>query len=329
MNKRNFIEMMINDFCLHFSFILMRKIVPVFFCCSLVIPSKIFAQHFTTIKTNEGVEILENGKKVLFYQQQPKSLNGKYERAGYIHPLYDLDEKVLTDDFPEDHPYHHGIFWAWHQIILNNKQIAEGWISENISWKPISTEIKKEEKSVTLQSKVLWNAMPGNKTQPIIKEETNITVHASTERYRAIDLDIHLFALVDSLKLGGSDDIKGYGGFCLRLRLPKNILFTSQNKEVTPQETAVAAGPWMDITGSFDSTSSVKKGVAIFDNPSNPGQHGQWILRKVTSMQNVPYPGRTPVLLPKSGWHLQYRVIIHNENLRNDDIEKLYKQYIQ
>ena len=301
----------------------------IFFSCSFIGTSKIVAQHFETRKTDQGIEISENGKKVLFYQQQPKSLNGKYERAGYVHPLYDLDENILTDDFPADHPYHHGIFWAWHQIILNNKQIAEGWVSENISWKVVNTKIKKEENAVTLQTKVLWNAMLENKMQPVINEETNITVHAATENYRAIDFDIHLFALRDSLKLGGSDDIKGYGGFCFRLKLPKDILFTSQNKEITPQETAVEAGPWMDITGSFNSTSSSKKGVAVFDNPANPGQHGQWILRSVTSMQNVPYPGRTPVLLPRSGWHLQYRVIVHNENLSSADIEKLYRQYIQ
>jgi hypothetical protein len=49
----------------------------IFFSCSFIGTSKIVAQHFETRKTNEGIEILENGKKVLFYQQQPKSLNGK------------------------------------------------------------------------------------------------------------------------------------------------------------------------------------------------------------------------------------------------------------
>jgi hypothetical protein len=230
-----------------------RTFLFIFFCCSLLAHAKLCAQHFTTARTDEGVEISENGKKVLFYQEQPKSLNGKYERAGYVHPLYDLTEKILTEDFPEDHPYHRGIFLAWHQIIIKNKQIADGWMSENISWKPVTVEIKKEKTSVTLQSQMLWYATFENKTQPIIKEETNITVHTETQQYRAIDYDIHLFALVDSLKIGGSDDIKGYGGFCLRLKLPEDIQFISQNKEVIPQETAVKAGPWMDITGSFDS----------------------------------------------------------------------------
>ena len=73
----------------------------VFFCNFLLIPVTICAQHFTTIKSAEGIEILENGKKVLFYQVRPKSVDGKYERAGFVHPLYSLNEKILTDDSPQ------------------------------------------------------------------------------------------------------------------------------------------------------------------------------------------------------------------------------------
>jgi hypothetical protein len=304
------------------------KFLLLFFCCSIVANTKLCAQHFTTIKTDQGIEISESGKKVLFYQEQPKSVDGKYKRAGYVHPLYDFEENVLTEDAPADHPYHRGIFLAWHQIILNNKKIADGWMSENLSFAPVKLKIKKNEGSVTLQSEILWKSVLENKNVPVIKEETNITVHASTETYRAIDFDINLFALMDSLQIGGSEDIKGYGGFCVRLKLPKNISFISQNKEAIPQETAVEAGPWMDFVGSFDNDSFSKTGIAVFDNPANPKPHGQWILRKEGSMQNIPYPGRMPVILPKSGVRLRYRIIIQKNNLSSDNIQKLYEGYI-
>src|SRR6478609_3541699 len=96
----------------------------IFSCCFILTPIHVYAQHFTTIKSQEGIEILENNKKVLFYQVRPKSVDGKYERAGFIHPLYSFNESILTEDMPKDHPYHRGIFWAWHQIIWNNKPIA-------------------------------------------------------------------------------------------------------------------------------------------------------------------------------------------------------------
>ena len=287
-------------------------------------------QHFTTIKSDEGIEILENHKKVLFYQVRPKSVDGKYERAGFIHPLYSFNEKSLTEDMPKDHPYHRGIFWAWHQIIWNNKQIADGWISQNISWEPSKITTQKKRKSITLRSEMLWkSALDDNGLTAIVREQTRITVYRSTRQSRIIDFDIRLFALQDSLKIGGSDDEKGYGGFCLRLKLPEDISFVSGDTELTPLETAVHAGPWMNFTGSFDGKDARKIGIAVFCDNSNPGFLGQWILRKKESMQNIVYPGRTPVALSKNGLRLRYRLVIHDPNIERGDLENLYKEYIR
>lgn len=300
-----------------------------YFCCFILfVTLQASAQKFTAVKTEEGIELCENGKKVFFYQLKPKSVNGKFERAGYIHPLYSLNGNSLTDDSPEDHPYHRGVFWAWHQIILNNQKLAEGWMSENISWIPVHVKVKTKKKAAIFRAKVLWKSkLAKGILTDIVKENTTIKVYPATEQYRVIDFDIHLNALVDSLKIGGSEDAKGYGGFCIRLKLPKDISFTSQDKTVIPQETAVTAGPWMDITGSFEGPSFPKSGVIIFGNASNATQ--PWILRSVTSMQNIPFPGSTPVDVPKSGLNLKYCVIIHNGEMSNDQIEKLYKDYVK
>lgn len=305
------------------------KLIPAkLLLCGMTLPfSPVYGQGFTTRESDEGIEISEHGKRVLFYQQRPKLADGKYERAGYVHPLYSLNEKILTEDMPADHPYHRGIFWAWHQVILNNNKIADGWVSENISWKPVAINIKNEKEHILLQSEMIWSVKQVSaKAIDIAKEITKITVHTATGQYRAIDFDIHLSALVDSLMIGGSDDAKGYGGFCLRLRLPEDVAFVSGDTVVTPKETAVYAGAWMNMTGSFDGESMQKTGVAVFcDEPKATPQ--PWILRKEKSMQNVPYPGRTPVVLSKKGWRLRYRIIIHN-GLNNDDLEKLYQEYI-
>jgi len=288
----------------------------------------VYSQNFKTSQSIEGIEISEQGKKVLFYQQRPKSLDGKYERGGYVHPLYSLNENILTEDFPEDHPYHHGIFWAWHQVLLNEKSIGDGWVYENISFKPGKLKVKSKKEYVTILSEMRWKAnLEGNHPTDIIKEKTMITVYKSAQKYRLIDFDIRISALVDKLKLGGSDDGKGYGGFCLRLKLPNDILFVSNDSLVTPQETAVAAGPWLDFTGSFDGSSLPKNGIAVFcDQPIT--LHQPWILRKEKSMQNVPYPGRTPLPLSKEGWRLKYRIVIHNGQLSKDELADLYHQYI-
>ena len=298
--------------------------------CVTLLTTIVHGQHFTTIKSDEGIEILENHKKVLFYQVRPKSVDGKYERAGFIHPLYSLNEESLTEDMPKDHPYHRGIFWAWHQIIWNNKQIADGWISENISWAPLKMTVQKKKKSITLQSEMLWKSLLNDSiSTPIVKEHTKISVHQSTSQYRIIDFDIQLFALKDNLKIGGSDDQKGYGGFCLRLKLPEDISFVSGDTELTPLETAVHAGPWMNFSGSFDGKDSRKIGIAVFCDNTNPGRLQEWILRKKESMQNIVYPGRIPVALSKNGLRLRYRLVIHDSNIERSDLENLYQEYIR
>jgi Family of unknown function (DUF6807) len=310
---------------LHHSVVVKLSLI---FLCHLMIDVEVSGQHFTTIKSSEGIEISENGNKVLFYQVRPKSVDGKYERSGFVHPLYDLNGKILTDDMPRDHPYHRGIFWAWHQIILNDKNIADGWMSDHVSFQPVKTRVKKGRGSVILHSEMIWNAeLETNKWQPIVKEKTTIRVFKSTLRYRMLDFDINLFALTDGLQIGGSDDEKGYGGFCLRLKLPADISFASVNKNVIPQETPVLAGPWMDITGSFDGPSSPKNGVIVFGYRSGLRNQYPWILRRVTSMQNVPFPGRSPILLSKKGLKLSYRIIVHNGEMSNEEIGKLYQQY--
>ena len=135
-----------------------------------------------------------------------------------------------------------------------------------------------------LQSEMIWNAELDNKPTAIITEKSEITVFRSTLQYRIIDFDIHLFALADHLKF--TDRMSKPGGFCLRLKLPGDLSFVSENKIVIPEETPVLAGPWMDFTGSFEGESLPKAGYCLC-YPHGLGHQYPWILRKVTSMQNT------------------------------------------
>lgn len=286
------------------------------------------SQDLSAVKTGEGIEILEGSSKILFYQIKPKSLGGKYERTNYIHPLYNLNGNVITEDFPADHPHHHGIFWSWHQIVYDGKRIADGWTSENISWEIVKSGTRKKKNSISLDAEVLWRSDTDAKGQKaIVREHARITVHAAEANYRIIDFDIQLRALVDNLKIGGSDDAKGYGGFSFRLKLPGDIRFFSKDQEIAATELAVDAGPWMDFSGSFDGKDQPESGVAVFCHPSNPGHPQPWILRSEKSMQNVVFPGRAPVDLPAKGLRLQYRMIIHNGKLSPQEIDKLFFKY--
>lgn len=279
------------------------------------------------ISNDEGIEIRQNDGGILFYQVKPKSLDGKYERSNYIHPLYSLKGNVITEDFPEDHLHHHGLYSAWHQVLLNGTPIADGWVNENISWKILDSKVEGGGNTMAIRSEVLWVSPVRGDMEKIVKEDLVVTVQPSNDQLRIIDYDMRLLPLKEGLAIGGSEDEKGYGGFSLRLKLPGDIKFIARGGEVQAQVVAVEAGPWMNFVGSFDGDAAGRSGIVVFSHPSNPGHPQPWILRKEKSMQNPAYPGRLPVTLSKDGLALRYRMIVHNGSLNTSKIEKLYRDY--
>ncbi|MBL7697548.1 MAG: DUF4038 domain-containing protein [Chitinophagaceae bacterium] len=297
----------------------MRVFISIIFLLAAI--GHLSAQNFSYKKSSEGIEISENKKRVLFFQAKPKSVQGKYERAGYIHPLYGLNGNVLTEDMPADHPYHRGIFWAWHQVVVDGKNIADGWTSDGIAFVPGKMQVTKSDRNVIITSQLTWKTVDSSKPSVnIVNETSRINILSAKENYRIIDFNILLKPLVDNLSLGGSDDPKGYGGFCWRIKLPEHLQFISGDQQVEPKETAVMAGPWMDFNTKED-------GIAVFGYSDGNDTEHPWILRKAESMQNVPYPGRTPVAIPKEGWELKYRVVIHNDKLTPKELDALYNEY--
>lgn len=283
--------------------------------------------NFTFKHNDQGVELLENNKPVFFYQQEPKSLNGEYVCNNYIHPLYGLDGDILTEEFPKDHPYHRGVFWAWHQIYVDGKSIGDGWIMENIKQQVEEVQKSIQKNTAKLELHVLWNSSIFNDSKPFLSENTVITVHPTRNEIRTIDFTIRLKALVPGLEIGGSDDPKGYGGFCMRLKLPNDLTFTSDIGPVLPKVEQVKAGPWMDFSASFGRMGE-KRGVSILCHPQTPNYPAPWILRSETSMQNVVFPGNQRVKIPvDKPIALYYRLIIHNGDVTSLNLHKLQKEY--
>ena len=291
------------------------------------------AQMLSIQKQQEGILVTENGTKVLFFQKETKSLNGKYPRANYIHPLYGFNEEVLTEDFPEDHLHQRGIFWTWHQIRLNGQMVADGWECRDINWdvKKVKTKISPE--GVQLQTKVTWKTplAPGESIKkPIVKEKALIDIHPLANGLRIIDFSIDLKALRENFQIGGSEDAKGYSGFSLRVRLPEDIRFFSDGAELTPQTLGIAAGPWMDMQASFSKADAKPLGMALFCHPDFPAAEQLWILRSKRSMQNPAFPGAKLLSIEKGKTlQLKYRLVLYEGERSTEKLEKLYQEFIR
>ena len=275
---------------------------------------------------SDGITVTETGQPVLHYQLKTKALDGAWPRANYVHPLHDLDGNVITEDFPDDHGHHRGVFWAWHQVRVGDQKIGDAWICKDFVWDIKSKGVEHcADGRLRLIASVEWKSpqlSDSNGTmRSMVAERTVITVHPAHAEYRLLDFEISLKALLPNVRIGGSEDVKGYGGFSPRFKLSNDQKFVSEGGDVEPQKTAVEAGPWIDI-------SNQTQGVAMLCHPSNPGYPEPWILRANRSMQNARYPGAEPAEISSStATILRYRMVIHRGSAEQANIAELFAAY--
>src|SRR5665648_66007 len=274
----------------------------------------------------DGFLFMEGKDSVFFYQKSPKDKGREYSRCNYIHPLYGIDGSSLTEDFPADHLHHRGIFWAWHQILINGEQVSDGWELKNFEQKVSSIEFRLQKGIGLLNTIVEWKSpLWKNGSEAYLRERTTITIHPKTGNYRRIDFEIELKARTDGLSIGGSDDEKGYGGFSARLKLPEDVRFSDENGWIEPTNVAINAGNTMNINGSFLKDGR-KGGVVILSNSHNPVPSTNWILRKSASMQNAVYPGRQPVSIPfDKPLVLNYSLLVYQGEMNQKQIIRAEK----
>ncbi|MCC5939279.1 MAG: PmoA family protein [Lunatimonas sp.] len=281
------------------------------------------AQQLSWKSNDQGFELIEAGKTRLFYQTATKDKDGKYPRANYIHPLYDLNGEVITEDFPDDHLHHRGIFWTWHQLYVDGKRVADPWVSEGISWnvQQVTPQVIDEEQAL-LEAVITWQV----NGQEVVEELLHMHYERVDPELYKLTIDIQLKPLAKNVQIGGSEDPKGYGGFSPRIKLSETTGFYDQHGAVVPNELPVAAGPWMNITrqGPED------PGVVILGEPEKLPSYQGWILRKKNSMQNMAFPGREPLTLPEKEPYLHFRnqLLVHL-GLQTAEIDLFHQDFVR
>ena len=312
-----------------------RRVVVLAGACVLaagaIVAARVEQGAVRITKDPQGYWFTEGDTKVLFYQAERKALpDGQAARSNYFHPLYDLDGNVLTEDFPKDHIHHRGIFWAWHQVRIDGKTVQDQWVNRDSFWNVQDARMESDAGSASLALRVVWESPlftdAQGRRRPFVEERSVTRVHRAEGAIRKIDFHQRLTALVDGVEIGGSEDAKGYGGFSYRVVMPPDIRFTGAQGVVTPIENAVAASPWMDVSGSYGP--SGKSGLTVLTHPSTTGFPQPWILRARASMQNAVYPGRQPSAIPRDRpVILRYRLVLHRGELAPAEIERLQAEY--
>ncbi len=277
----------------------------------------------------QGYLVSEGDRPVFFYQSAPRSLDGRYTRAGYVHPLYGLDGRVLTHDFPEDHLHHRGIFWAWHQLWVGDERAGDPWLTEDFLTEVENVRVLDGPLFSVLEASARW-VSPLQKDDagelvPLVRERVRIQVFRSTPDSQVIDFHIRLRALVDGIRIGGSENPRGYSGFTVRVQASPDGRVHDLSG-IQKGDRVGESSPWADYSGSFGLGGMIS-GVGMLTHPSYPEFPPRWLLRHY-GMQNVAFPGRHPVDLPRGQpLDLRHRLVIHRGGFEEAEIAQHQKIY--
>ncbi len=77
-------------------------------------------------KTDERLTVTVNKQELLQYNlatnQPPQGAPKVYARGAYIHPVKSPSGLTVTNDFPEKHLHHHGIWFPWTETVFEGKK---------------------------------------------------------------------------------------------------------------------------------------------------------------------------------------------------------------
>ena len=273
------------------------------------------------------------GKYILDYQGQPTDLpdgyDPKFQRGGYIHPLFTPFGTEITDDYPPKHKHHHGVWSPWTKTKFEGREpdfwnMGQGtgtveFVDLRASWGgPVAGGFVANHRMVDLSAKPQAKA--------VLEEAWNVSV------YRPLSgkLPYHVFDLTITQTCASDSPLVlpkyHYGGLGFRGRAEWDgkdncVFLTSEGK--TRANGNETRGKWCHVGGKVNGGDFA--GVAVLCHPENfrfpqpmrihpdepflcyaPSQLGDWAIE----------PGKPYVA--------RYRFVVADGPADRDEIERLW-----
>ncbi|PYI80443.1 MAG: hypothetical protein DME26_21625 [Verrucomicrobia bacterium] len=221
--------------------------------------------------------------------------------SNYLHPIYGVDGEVLTDDFPKDHAYHRGLYWAWPHIKIAGQEY-DFWSLRGIRCE-FQRWLAQETNSNMAVLGVENGWFVGDKQ--VMAEKVWIRVQPASSTSRSIDVELTWTSTDQPITLSGAEG-KSYGGLTLRFGPRSNTIITVPTGRTT-NDLVVARLPWADLSGDLNKGASGLSGAAIFVHPE---------------------PGVTPQTFPVGKtFSCRYRLWIHRGAPAAAEIQRAYDGY--
>jgi hypothetical protein len=286
--------------------------------------------------SEKSLGLWQGDKPVLVYNHgaiaRPE-ITGSRPRACYFHPVYGLNGEVITDDFPKDHTYHRGMYWAWPHIKIGDREY-DLWSARGELRQVFGRWLTKEASSgnAVLAVENHWVA----DGKPLVREQMKIEVQPESALGRALDLTLTWVPLEQSLTLWGAEG-KSYGGFNFRFGPRTKTIIKVPENTVLPEGIVADAGrvsgdlvvtraPWIDLVGDFGKTEL--SGAAVFVHPQHADYPPTWMARHY-GLVSVGWPGvESQTFLANTTITCRYRIWIHRGEVATSAIQSEYADYV-
>lgn len=189
-------------------------------------------------------------------------------RRPFLHPVRTPAGHVLTIDAPDDHPWHHGLWFAIKYVDEDNfwEEMEPYGVVRHTGRPDVETG---DDGTVRLTGDLRW-IRPDRETVAI-EEHRSLTHVPIDDVSYAIDLDTTLVPTTDvRLDRTPFTTWGGYGGFTFRGRpdlVDTRLLLADGSEhgrlEGTPSD-------WLDISGTLEPDGAAAPvGIAVYDHPGN------------------------------------------------------------
>ncbi len=269
---------------------------------------------------NQPVFVYNHG--VITNDRVPLS-DARRSRACYVHPVWGLNGEVVTDDFPKDHYHHHGIFWTWPHVGIED-QHYDLWADRGGIRQQFVRWMDREEGPLAAVLGVENGWYVGDRK--VMIERVWLHAYKSDGQTRALDIELVFIPVDRPVTLWGAEG-KSYGGLTMRFapQSRQDTLITvptGRTKDDLPDTPLV----WADFTSRFGEMTT-QSGGAVFVDPAHPDYPPTWLTRHYGPLC-VGWPGVKPKTFePGKPIRLCYRVWLHKTVVGLTEIQQAYDAY--
>ena len=270
------------------------------------------------------LSIQRDGVEVLGYQY---GTYGDYSARPFFFPVVGPSGRYLTrighPHDPVGHHHHYSIWLAYH--FINDVNF---WSDEETSGKQVHQRFSRFVDGPVLagfESVVDWQTPDG---ESIMREIKRARVYPQSDDELLIDLQFSFSSVNKIVHLK-----KTSFGF-LGVRMAKSIgvfdgsgLIQNSEGAVNEREVFHKAASWCDYSGLV--TDTLRNGIAIFDHPDNPHYPSHWHVRSDGWMSPCHFLHHDHQIGLDETLQLNYRLLAHNGDVNDADVQKKYDQYVR